>query len=558
MGKSRAFVAALATGMSAGLPAARPGAVLGLGQSSAAPAAVQQQLVRRRWRLVRQRPALRRPAPGTRGAGRLFARARARAEEARSHHLDRGHGRRQGRLAGLRARRCLLREARDRHRAQASHQFRPHPLRRAPRRRVAADGARDHRGREAEIHRHDDRQQRPSDDPRKGARRCAVARPGAPKAAAPPAQPGAPAAAAPAAPAPPADPEQQPAEQPAAAELPANLTPEQARAGQLRPVGIPHGEVGTRLYQAHRRHHRRAQERGRSGASGSVCRRSAAPRPAPIRPISTSSTAAAPRRPASSMSTSGTASSTRPAATRRKGRTTKARSAACAPATASISPSSARASWRTMSSARSSAPSSTAACRLRCRCRSIPARRRRAAPSRAAPAQRPSAGPVLPLTAVRAAPEELIGTARPAPAVDTTATRVLTKGEPIAAPSGRADDFSWPRGNVTLEPATADPAATPDSAARTAKPAERAPGAPRPRPRRRPKRSRPPPRRPRPRPRPIPGISSARSLASVVVAAAGSDNADRSGYADRGPAQQVLDGRARLIADLRRACQARG
>jgi hypothetical protein len=86
--------------------------------------------------------------------------------------------------------------------------------------------------------------------------------------------------------------------------------------------------------------------------------------------------------------------------------------------------------------------------------------------------QRPSAGPVIPLTAVRAAPEELIGTARPAPAVDTTATRVLTKGEPIAAPSGRADDFSWPRGNVTLEPAVNDPAATPDSAAKTAKPAE--------------------------------------------------------------------------------------
>ena len=120
------------------------------------------------------------------------------------------------------------------------------------------------------------------------------------------------------------------------------------------------------------------------------------------------------------------------------------------------------------------------------------------------PAARPSAGPVLPLTAVRAAPEELIGAARAAPAVDTTATRVLTKGEPIAAPNGRADDFSWPRGNVTLEPATNDPNATPDSAARTAKPAaERAPGADaqagqtaeaKP----------PPPRRPRPRPAPNP------------------------------------------------------
>jgi hypothetical protein len=106
---------------------------------------------------------------------------------------------------------------------------------------------------------------------------------------------------------------------------------------------------------------------------------------------------------------------------------------------------------------------------------------------------------------VRTAPEELIGAARAAPAVDTTATRVLTKGEPIAAPNGRADDFSWPRGNVTLEPAANDPNATPDSAARTAKQpaADRAPGADaqaaqtaeaKP----------PPPRRPRPRPAPNP------------------------------------------------------
>jgi hypothetical protein len=121
-----------------------------------------------------------------------------------------------------------------------------------------------------------------------------------------------------------------------------------------------------------------------------------------------------------------------------------------------------------------------------------------------APAQRPSAGPVLPLTAVRTAPEELIGTARPAPAVDTTATRVLTKGEPIAAPSGRADDFSWPRGNVTLEPATADPNATPDSAARTAKPSEHSPAAAEAQAAQTAEAKPPPPRRPRPRPAPNP------------------------------------------------------
>src|SRR3984893_4856289 len=66
------------------------------------------------------------------------------------------------------------------------------------------------------------------------------------------------------------------------------------------------------------------------------------------------------------------------------------------------------------------------------------------------PAQRPVAGPVVPLTATSVEREELIGGGRAAtraPANDATATRVLTKGEPIAGPSGRADDFSWPRGS---------------------------------------------------------------------------------------------------------------
>src|SRR5262249_5571875 len=37
---------------------------------------------------------------------------------------------------------------------------------------------------------------------------------------------------------------------------------------------------------------------------------------------------------------------------------------------------------------------------------------------------------------------------------DPMATRVLTKGEPISAPVGRADDFGWPR---TSAPASAPP-----------------------------------------------------------------------------------------------------
>ncbi len=96
------------------------------------------------------------------------------------------------------------------------------------------------------------------------------------------------------------------------------------------------------------------------------------------------------------------------------------------------------------------------------------------------PAQRPAVGPVVPLTAsATPAPEELMGGGR-APrqaAPDPVATRVLTKGEPIAAPSGRADDFSWPRGSApAAEPVALQPTpATPAPAA--ASPAPAAPAA---------------------------------------------------------------------------------
>jgi hypothetical protein len=82
---------------------------------------------------------------------------------------------------------------------------------------------------------------------------------------------------------------------------------------------------------------------------------------------------------------------------------------------------------------------------------------------------------VIPLTASAAPPvEELMGGGR-APARQTTpdpvASRVLTKGEPITAPIGRADDFAWPRGSapiaepVALQPTPPSPAtATPATA----------------------------------------------------------------------------------------------
>jgi uncharacterized protein len=65
----------------------------------------------------------------------------------------------------------------------------------------------------------------------------------------------------------------------------------------------------------------------------------------------------------------------------------------------------------------------------------------------------------------------------PAAATGATVTGALTKGEAFAAPSGRADDFRWPRdvANVeqaTVEPATLDAAAS-DTGAESAKPAQR-------------------------------------------------------------------------------------
>ncbi|TAK47637.1 MAG: DUF459 domain-containing protein [Xanthobacteraceae bacterium] len=65
------------------------------------------------------------------------------------------------------------------------------------------------------------------------------------------------------------------------------------------------------------------------------------------------------------------------------------------------------------------------------------------------PAPRPLAGPIVPLVAPTVGSDELLGGAgtRPA-AVDALAARTLVKGEPLAPPAGRADDFLWPRREV--------------------------------------------------------------------------------------------------------------
>ena len=84
------------------------------------------------------------------------------------------------------------------------------------------------------------------------------------------------------------------------------------------------------------------------------------------------------------------------------------------------------------------------------------------------PAPRPLAGPILPLVASSVGTDQLLGGpgSRPA-AVDALAARTLVKGEPLAPPAGRADDFVWPRREVGREQARGEtPVAsvTPDAA----------------------------------------------------------------------------------------------
>ena len=86
------------------------------------------------------------------------------------------------------------------------------------------------------------------------------------------------------------------------------------------------------------------------------------------------------------------------------------------------------------------------------------------------PAPRPLAGPILPLVASSVGTDQLLGGpgSRPA-AVDALAARTLVKGEPLAPPAGRADDFAWPRREIGREQARGDTpvaAAAPDGTVR--------------------------------------------------------------------------------------------
>jgi uncharacterized protein len=88
-------------------------------------------------------------------------------------------------------------------------------------------------------------------------------------------------------------------------------------------------------------------------------------------------------------------------------------------------------------------------------------------------AVRPLAGPVVPLTVTPANSDDLLGGSGTGSAHgDAIATRVLVKGEPVAAPTGRADDFAWPRGGDAnaAQPVAAEPADTSAPSEQTAEP----------------------------------------------------------------------------------------
>jgi hypothetical protein len=92
------------------------------------------------------------------------------------------------------------------------------------------------------------------------------------------------------------------------------------------------------------------------------------------------------------------------------------------------------------------------------------------------PAARPVAGPVVPLTVATGTADQLLGAAGTRPAYgDATAADVLVKGEPLSAPRGRADDFTWQGGESTgLATAAQPPPAAPAPALARGEPANTA------------------------------------------------------------------------------------
>jgi uncharacterized protein len=79
---------------------------------------------------------------------------------------------------------------------------------------------------------------------------------------------------------------------------------------------------------------------------------------------------------------------------------------------------------------------------------------------------KPAIGPVVPLSAIGTGEGgELLGGGRSAQKeTDPLATRVLSHGEALAAPPGRADDFSWPRTDAKANADSVPDAAPPQAA----------------------------------------------------------------------------------------------
>src|SRR4029077_14621795 len=83
-----------------------------------------------------------------------------------------------------------------------------------------------------------------------------------------------------------------------------------------------------------------------------------------------------------------------------------------------------------------------------------------AVPSESKPTERPLIGPVIPLTGTAKDKDKdsdnLLGAPGSSPiSGDAIATKVLAKGETVAAPLGRADNFAWPNGSQTKSAAAA-------------------------------------------------------------------------------------------------------
>src|SRR5262249_15042908 len=205
---------------------------------------------------------------------------------------------------------------------------------------------------------------------------------------------------------------------------------------------------------------------------GLVCPPSVTQTPVPIRLISTNSTAARLRRQELSMSIFGTALSTRRGGSRHKDRIIWDRLADYVRAMASILRSSALVSLPFTLSEKSSAALAVKEIPVAL---PVPAEpEHRGSKGKPGGSVRPTAGPVVPLTGANAGSEQvLLG----GPGESPGATVGLSASEAVAAPSARADNFSWPRGVVNVEPAAVEPAApdttAPDAGAKSAMAAQR-------------------------------------------------------------------------------------